>query len=328
MIPTSSYRSSTSAITSSEISRRASALASSARVRGRTANWRRQISRATSDSLRGGGSSCRRPDPVVADLAPDDPAQPPARPGELRRRRFGTLPRSASPGRSSPPRGSSRAGRGGMASHPRPDRAPRRPGMRLSAGGSSQAPVDPAPGRSGSASEVDRRQLDAARRVPGGLADAQLLQDLLLDLGGHVGVLLEELPRLLLALAELVTVVRVPGPGLPNDALLDADVDQRALTRDALAVHDVELGLLERRGDLVLHDLDPGAVTDHVGAVLQALDAADVETHGRVELQRATTGRRLGRAEHDADLLAELVDEDRGGAGRADHAGHLAQRLA
>ena len=35
-----------------------------------------------------------------------------------------------------------------------------------------------------------------------------------------------------------------------------------------------------------------------------------------------------GRAEHDADLLAELVDEDRGGARVAQRAGDLAQRLA
>ena len=37
---------------------------------------------------------------------------------------------------------------------------------------------------------------------------------------------------------------------------LDAEVDDLAFARDALAVEDLELGLLERRRDLVLHDLD------------------------------------------------------------------------
>ena len=79
---------------------------------------------------------------------------------------------------------------------------------------------------------------------------------------------------------------------------------------------------------LVLDDLDAGAVADHVGAVLQGLDAADVETHRRVELQRPAARRGLGRAEHDADLLAQLVDEDGDGAGLVEVAGELAQRLA
>src|SRR4051812_28742668 len=63
-------------------------------------------------------------------------------------------------------------------------------------------------------------------------------------------------------------------------------------------------------------------------AVLERLDAADVEPDGRVELERLATGRRLGAAEEDADLLAQLVDEDRGRAGLAEGAGDLAQGLA
>src|SRR6185436_19196641 len=106
----------------------------------------------------------------------------------------------------------------------------------------------------------------------GALTHAQLLEDLLLDLRRDVGVVVEEAAGVLLALAELVAVVRVPGTGLAHDALLDADVDERALARDALAVEDVELGLLERRADLVLDDLHPRAVADDVRAVLEALD--------------------------------------------------------
>src|SRR5690606_27633082 len=126
----------------------------------------------------------------------------------------------------------------------------------------------------------------------------------LLDLVGDVRVVLEEPPRVLLALAELVALVGVPGARLAQDSLIDAQVDERSLARDTVTVEDVELGLLERRGDLVLHDLHAGAVADRLAAVLQRLDAAHVEPDRRVELQRLTTGRGLRGAEHDADLLA------------------------
>ena len=80
--------------------------------------------------------------------------------------------------------------------------------------------------------------------------------------------------------------------------------------------------------DLVLHDLDAGPVADHLLAVLQRLDATHVETDRGVELQRPATGGGLRRAEHHADLLAQLVDEDHRRAGAVEGTGHLAQRLA
>ena len=108
----------------------------------------------------------------------------------------------------------------------------------------------------------------------------------------------------------------------------DAEVEQRALAGDALAVHDVELGLLERRRHLVLDDLDAHPVADGIGALFEGLDAADVEPDGGVELERLAARRGLGVAEHDADLLAQLVGEDADGARLAERAGQLAQRLA
>ena len=85
--------------------------------------------------------------------------------------------------------------------------------------------------------------------------------------------------------------------------------------------------LLEGRGALVLHDLDPGAVAHDLDPVLDGLDAADVEAHRRVELERPAAGGGLRRAEHHADLLAQLVDEDGDGAGPVEVGGQLAQRL-
>ena len=61
---------------------------------------------------------------------------------------------------------------------------------------------------------------------------------------------------------------------------------------------------------------------------LERLDPADVEAHRGVELQRAAAGSRLRVAEHDADLLAELVREDADRVGAVERAGELAQRLA
>ena len=94
------------------------------------------------------------------------------------------------------------------------------------------------------------------------------------------------------------------------------------------AVDDVELGLLERRGDLVLRDLDPHPVAERLGAVLERLDPADVEAHRRVELERTATRSRLRIPEHDADLLAQLVREDADRVRAVERAGELPQRLA
>src|SRR3954471_2522991 len=180
--------------------------------------------------------------------------------------------------------------------------------------------------------EVDPGRLHGDRGVDVHLvhrrADAELLEDPLLELVGEVRVVPQEVAGVLLALPELVALVGVPGAGLAGEPRLDPDVDQATFAADALAVHDVELGLLERRRDLVLHDLDPGPVADHLLAVLERLDPAHVEPHGRVELQRPATGGGLRRAEHHPDLLAELVDEDHRRAGTVERTGHLAQRLA
>src|SRR4051794_11016553 len=80
--------------------------------------------------------------------------------------------------------------------------------------------------------------------------DARLPTDAIADLDHHLGVVGEELLGVLPALAELLTLVGVPGTRLLHDAEIDRDVEQGPLTADALAVHDVELALAERRGAL------------------------------------------------------------------------------
>src|SRR5690606_20694033 len=69
------------------------------------------------------------------------------------------------------------------------------------------------------------------------------------------------------------------------------------------------------------------AVTDRVAAVLHRLDAPDVEAHRGIELEGFTTGGRLRRTEEDADLLSQLVDEDRGRLRLVQTTRDLAHRL-
>src|ERR1700734_2939847 len=71
--------------------------------------------------------------------------------------------------------------------------------------------------------------------------DAELLLDLLLDLVREVRVVPQEVAGVLLALAELVAFVGVPGSRLADDGLLDPQVDQPALTADPGTENDVAL---------------------------------------------------------------------------------------
>src|SRR5580658_5564821 len=159
------------------------------------------------------------------------------------------------------------------------------------------------------------------------LGRQQLQAHLLLDLARDFRVLLQEYADIVLALPDTLTLVAVPGAGLVDDALLAAQFDDLALAGDAHAVHDLEFGRAERRGDLVLDHLHAGHVADHFLAILDGTDATDVQPHRGVELQRIAAGGGLRTAEHDADLHADLVDEDHHGVRALDVASELAQRL-
>ena len=63
-------------------------------------------------------------------------------------------------------------------------------------------------------------------------------------------------------------------------------------------------------------------------AFFELANTADVDPAGRVELQCPATGGGFGAAEHDADLLANLVDEDHDRAALGDCGRELAKGLA
>ena len=96
---------------------------------------------------------------------------------------------------------------------------------------------------------------------------------------------------------------------------------------DAFRVHDVELGLPERRRHFVLHHFNANVGADDVLFFLDRSDATDVESQRRVELQRLAARGRLGISKHHADLLAQLIDEDHRRARPGDRPGELAERL-
>ena len=192
---------------------------------------------------------------------------------------------SATAGRRARPRPAARAPRSAVT---RAMRGLARPGRQTSAGTSSATARSSTSGSLGGASAACGRS--RAETICSGPASAWIRCEDRLD---EVGILREERGRVLAPLAEPLVAEREVRARLRDDLPLEADVEDRSLPRDPLAVDDVELGLLERRRDLVLDDLHAHAVADRLGPLLEGLDAPDVESHRRVELQRATAGRRL-----------------------------------
>src|SRR5690606_32571151 len=92
--------------------------------------------------------------------------------------------------------------------------------------------------------------------------------------------------------------------------------------------HDIELCLLEWGSHLVLDHLDAGFVAHNLIALFYRADAANIQTHGRIELERIATGGGFGIAEHDTNLHPYLVDEDDHAIGTLDGRRKLTQGLA
>src|SRR5690606_9720274 len=100
----------------------------------------------------------------------------------------------------------------------------------------------------------------AARRISAGSTDSvirldsvfggrrcrdgqQACADFHFQLFRYLRVLLEEVTGVLLALANLVAVVGIPGTGLVDQAELYTQVQHLAKTVDAIAIENLELGL-------------------------------------------------------------------------------------
>ena len=103
---------------------------------------------------------------------------------------------------------------------------------------------------------------------------------------GDLGVLAQETLGVLTPLSDAYRVIAEPGARLLDQPRLDPEIEDLADLRNAFAVHDVELDLLEGRCELVLDHLHARLIADHLVALLDRPDAADIEAHGRVEFQR------------------------------------------
>src|ERR1700677_3899502 len=123
-------------------------------------------------------------------------------------------------------------------------------------------------------------------------------------------MIFEKTTNILSALANALACVAIPGPRLLNDVLRHRKVEHIAFAGDAFAIQDVKLSFAERRGDFVLDHLDLGAGTDHHVAFLDCRDAANVDAHRGVKLERAATSSCFRVAEHDPDLLPDLINEN------------------
>src|SRR5215216_2527854 len=86
----------------------------------------------------------------------------------------------------------------------------------------------------------------------------------LFDFGHQHRVVLEIHLGVLAALTDALRTVAIPRARLVDDVRLGGNVEHQARMADALGIHDVELGLLERRRDLVLHDLHAHVRADDI----------------------------------------------------------------
>ena len=95
----------------------------------------------------------------------------------------------------------------------------------------------------------------------------------------QLGVFFQITRRVGLALANLGTLMAIPGTGFFQQAQLYAKVDDFAGTVDATTVENLELGLTERWRHLVFHHLDPGFAASDFITFLDRTNAADVQPY-------------------------------------------------
>ena len=159
----------------------------------------------------------------------------------------------------------------------------------------------------------------------------QFIDSQLADFGFHFRCHFRVIPQKFLGffptLSDAYVAVREPGAALLQNFQIHAQVHQTAGPRDPLPVHNIELRLFKGRGYFVLDHFDAGTGTDYIISVFNDFHLAYFHTDGRVEFQRPAAGGGFGIAEHDAHLLANLVDKDGGAFGFGNDACQFAQGL-
>ena len=92
--------------------------------------------------------------------------------------------------------------------------------------------------------------------------------------------------------------------------MIHSEIDEISRDADSFVEHNVKFCFTEWRCNLVLNHLCAHAISNIVLTIFDRANAANVDANGRIELERASTRRCFGTAEHHANLLAQLIDED------------------
>src|SRR2546425_10761150 len=129
------------------------------------------------------------------------------------------------------------------------------------------------------------------------------------------------------ALTDSLAVKGVPGSAFLQDSPLTSQIDDLSFVGNSRPVQNVELRLLERRSELVFDHFHSGTAPDDIFALLERSYPPNIHANGGIKLERVSPGRRLGVAEHDADLHSDLIDESHHCLGARYRGGQFAQGL-
>src|SRR5678815_1879361 len=159
-------------------------------------------------------------------------------------------------------------------------------------------------------------------------ANSQNSLNLLLHFCQERRVVLEVHLGILAALTNPLRAIAVPRSRLVDDTRFRRNVQHQRRMADPLGIHNIELSLLERGGNLILYNLHPNMRPDDVLLLLHRGNPADIQAHRSVKLESLSAGGGFRVAEHHTDLLTQLVDEDHRSSRTRDCTGELPQSLA
>ena len=128
-------------------------------------------------------------------------------------------------------------------------------------------------------------------------------------LAHDVRIVQQELLSVVTSLTKLHIVVAEPSSALLNDIKVSRHVKHLANTGDTLAVHDIELALLERRCYLILYHLALCSVANDLRAVLYLLSTSYLYSYRSVELQSTSAWSSFRVSVHNTYLLTDLIDK-------------------
>src|SRR5579859_1200111 len=127
--------------------------------------------------------------------------------------------------------------------------------------------------------------------------------NLFLNRAGHIRILPQKLFGVLTSLTQTNITTGKPGTTLLDQAHFQTKVNQTTFARNALTIHNIELGSLKGRSHLILHHTDARAVAHSILSLFDSIGTTNIQTHRGVEFEGFAARRRFGIAKHHTDLL-------------------------